>query len=95
MLVLLFPLAARLDAGVKKLFIMTFMACLKNISWVMLMAVTTVCVTALGVFVFWPLLLFGTGSVAYINSLILTKVVFPKYGWNEDGKEQKGLRVSL
>lgn len=78
-----FPLLARLDAGVKKLFFMAFMVSLKNFSWVFLMLVTTACMLAIGVFVFWPLLLFCAGGVAYIHSLILVKVIFPRYGWNE------------
>lgn len=80
---LLFPLAARLDAGAKKLFLMDFMVSLKNFSWIMLMVVTEVCILAVGVFVFWPLLFFAAGAIAYIHSLILAKVIFPKYGWNE------------
>lgn len=83
MLVLLFPLGARLDAGVRKLFFMTFMVCLKNFSWVLLMVVTAFCMIALGVFVFWPLLFFSAGGIAYIHSLILAKIIFPKYGWSE------------
>ena len=81
MFTMLFPLTARLDAGIKKIFFMTFMVSLKNFSWVMLMIVLTVCIIAIGVFVFWPVLLFSVGTIAYVNSLILTKVVFPRYGW--------------
>ncbi len=81
LLTLLFPLSARLDAGVGKLIFMTFMVCLKNFSWIMLMVVMTACMLAVGVFVFWPLLFFAAGGIAYIHSLILAKVVFPKYGW--------------
>lgn len=81
---MIFPLTARLDAGIKKIFFMTFMVSLKNFSWVMLMIVLTVCVIAIGVFVFWPVLLFSVGTIAYVNSLILTKVVFPRYGWQNE-----------
>lgn len=77
----IFPLAARLDVGVKKLFFMAFMVSLKNFSWVMLMIVLSACMIAIGVFVFWPVLLFSAGGIACINSYILTKVVFPRYGW--------------
>ncbi len=80
--VLVFPLEARLDTKVGNLFFMAFMVCIKNFSWVLLMAVTAVCVLAVGVFVFWPVLLLGAGTVAYVHSLILVWMVFPKYGWN-------------
>ncbi len=79
---LIFPLMARLDAGINRLFVMTFMAAVKNFSWLLLMVVSTLCILALGIFVFWPLLLFGAGSIAYIHSLILVYIVFPKYNWN-------------
>jgi len=82
--VLVFPLQARLDAAIGKLFFMTFMVSIKNFSWVMLMFVTVVCVLALGIFVFWPILLVGAGAAAYIHSLILVWIIFPKYGWNEE-----------
>lgn len=88
MAALLFPLAARLDAGGKKLFLLTFMVSIKNFSWVMLMLVTTVCVLAVGLFVFWPVLLVGAGAAAYAHCLILEWVIFPKYGWNEARTEQ-------
>lgn len=83
MFTMIFPLAARLDTGIKNMFFMTFMVSVKNFSWVMLMAVITLCISALGVFVFWPILLIGAGGAAYLHSLILTKIVFPKYSWNQ------------
>ncbi len=85
--VLVFPLEARLDTKLGNLFLMAFMVSLKNFSWVMLMAVALVCVLALGVFVFWPVLLVGAGAVAYLHSLILVWIVFPKYGWNVEDEE--------
>lgn len=83
MIILAFPLSARLDAGAGKLVFMAFMVCLKNFSWTMLMVVTAACMLAVGVFVFWPLLFFAAGGIAYLHSVILAKIVFPKYGWNE------------
>ncbi len=82
-LTMAFPLAARLEAGVKKLFFLSFMVSLKNFSWVMLMIVAAVCIIAVGVFVFWPVLLFSAGTIAFVNSLILEKVIFPRYGWEK------------
>lgn len=81
-LTLVFPLTARLEAGVGRLLGMTFMTAVKNFSWVLLMAVTALCVLAIGIFVFWPFLLFGAGAAAYLNSFILVHVIFPKYAWN-------------
>ncbi|HBA69613.1 MAG TPA: hypothetical protein DCZ40_09690 [Lachnospiraceae bacterium] len=84
--VLVFPLEARLDTKIGKLFFMAFMVSIKNFSWVMLMLVIVVCILAAGVFVFWPVLLVAAGTIAYLHSLILVWIVFPKYGWN--GKEE-------
>lgn len=81
-LTLVFPLAARLDTGAGGLLCMAFVTALKNFSWVMLMAVAAFCVIALGIFVFWPLLLFGAGAIAYIHAVILVYIIFPKYNWN-------------
>lgn len=81
---MLFPLSARLDAKIGKLFFLTFMVTIKHFSWVLLMVVTTVCIYALGLFVFWPILLISMGGAAFIHSKILIYMVFPKYGWNEE-----------
>lgn len=79
---LVFPLSARLDAGAGRLLGMTFVTAVRNFSWVMLMVVITLCTLAVGIFVFWPLLLLGAGLAAYLHSVILVHVIFPKYGWN-------------
>ena len=42
---------------------------------------------AVSIFVFWPILLITPGVAAYVNSIILTKFVFPKYGWNLKDEE--------
>lgn len=78
---MVFPLAARLEAGVGKLFFLAFMVSLKHFSWVFLMVTLTGCLLAAGIFVFWPLLLFFAGGAACINAQILVRAVFPKYGW--------------
>ncbi len=84
MAVLLFPLSARLDAGVKKQFFFAFMTALKDPGWTLFLLVITLCFLALGIFVFWPLLLFAAGGCAYLHSLVLSKIIFPKYNWNEE-----------
>jgi len=88
MLTLIFPLTARLETTVKNLFLMSFMVSIKNFSWVMLMVVTTVCVVAFSIFVFWPVLIIAAGLIAWIHSIILIKVIFPKYKWNEEDREK-------
>ena len=81
-LTMVFPLAARLDAGTGRLLCMAFMTAVKNFSWVLLMSVGTLCMAAAAIFVFWPLLFLAAGAVAYLHSLILVYIIFPKYGWN-------------
>lgn len=82
-LTMAFPLAARLDTGAGQIIFMAFMTAVKNFSWVLFMTVITLCVIALGVFVFWPVLLLGAGGIAYAHSVILENIIFPKYNWNE------------
>lgn len=79
----LFPLAARLDTGIGKMFFMAFMISLKNFAWVLFMLVSTLCIVAVGIYVMWPLLLISVGTIAWIHSKILVKIIFPKYNWTE------------
>ncbi len=85
--VMVFPLEARIQAGTGKIFFLAFMIGMKNFSWVLLMLVTAVCIAALGVFVFWPILFVAVGAIAYIHALILEWVIFPKYGFSEKKEE--------
>lgn len=85
--VMIFPLEARVQAGIGKMFFLAFMISFKNFSWVLLMLVTMVCIAALGVFVFWPILLVAAGTIAYMHALILEYVIFPKYGFSEKKEE--------
>lgn len=85
--VMIFPLQARLEAGMSKLLFLSFMVSVKNFSWVFFMLVIAGCIAALGIFVFWPILLVGAGTTAYIHALILEWIVFPKYGWSEAKEE--------
>lgn len=81
MLTMVFPLAARLDTGIKNLLFMTFMVTVKNFSWVLFMLVMTCCILAAGIFVFWPVLFLGAGGVAFLHAKILVTIIFPKYQW--------------
>lgn len=85
--VMVFPLEARVQAGTGKIFFLAFMIGMKNFSWVLLMLVTAVCIAALGVFVFWPILFVAVGTIAYIHAFILEWVIFPKYGFSEKKEE--------
>ena len=60
---------------------------MKNFSWVLLMLVTAVCIAALGVLVFWPILFVAVGAIAYIHAFILEWVIFPQYGFSEKKEE--------
>lgn len=84
LLTVIFALTARLSTSIGNLFMMSFMVCIKHFSWVFLMAVTTICILAIGVLVFWPLLLFAPGAIAWIHAKILQFIIFPKYNWNRD-----------
>ncbi|MBO5372982.1 MAG: YesL family protein [Lachnospiraceae bacterium] len=82
MLMVLFALAARLATGIGNMFMMTFMVCLKNFSWVFFMAVMLVCILALGIFVFWPILALAVGGIAFLQAKVYRHIIFPKYNWN-------------
>lgn len=85
--VMILPLQSRLEAGMSKLLFLSFMVSVKNFSWVLFMLVIAGCIVAMGIFVFWPILFVGAGTIAYIHALILEWVVFPKYGWSEAKEE--------
>lgn len=78
----IFALTARLKTSVGNLFMMSFMVCVKHFSWVLLMAVTLASIIAISLFVFWPALFVAPGAVAFVHSIILIKMIFPKYNWN-------------
>lgn len=82
MLTAVFPLMARLHAGAGRLLAMSFMVMAKNFAWLLFMTVFTVCVAAVSIFLFWPLLLFAAGAVAYVHGMIWEHLIFPKYNWN-------------
>lgn len=85
--VMIFPLEARIQASVGKICFLAFMISIKNFSWVLLMLVLTICVIAVGVFVFWPVLLVAPGIIAYAHAFILEWIIFPKYGFSENKED--------
>lgn len=77
-LMYLFPLIARCRNDLKHLLVMAFVTAVKNPGWTLLMAVSAICIFALGVFVMAPLLILGVGLTAYIQAKILN-FVFKQY----------------
>lgn len=69
-----FPLLARCETSVKNLFVMAFVMSVKNFGWTILMMTVSICIAALSVFVFAPLLIVSAGLAAYINSKILNGI---------------------
>ena len=70
----LFPLVARCKTDWKHLLVMAFMMAMKNLGWTVLMLVTTLCMLAIGVFRFAPLLALAIGAIAYIHAKIINLV---------------------
>lgn len=64
----IFAVLARFDNSVKNLFALSFLLSMKNFGWTLLMITITVCILAVGVFVFAGLLLAGAGLAALQDS---------------------------
>ena len=77
-LLYLFPLLARCEVTVKRLFLMAFVMSVKNFGWTLLMATIVVCLAALALFVCGPLLILAVGGIGYIHGKILN-MVFRQY----------------
>lgn len=74
----IFAVLARFDNSVKNLFALAFLLAVKNFGWTLLMITITVCIAAVGVFVFAGLLVAGVGLAALLDSWIL-RPVFERY----------------
>lgn len=66
-----FPLLARCETNIKRIFAMAFIISIKNLGWTLLMMTTTVCILAIGIFICAPFLLLSIGLIAYIHGKIL------------------------
>ena len=64
----IFAVLARFDNSVKNLFALAFLLAMKNFGWTLLMITVTVCILAIGIFVFAGLLIAGAGAAALIDS---------------------------
>lgn len=70
----LFPVMTWLDAGISRYFKAAFYLSLRYFGWTVLILVTGICLLALGVFVFWGLLLIVVGLTAYLQSLVFHQI---------------------
>ena len=73
-----FPILARCQVTIKKLFLMAFVMSVKNFGWTLLMVTTTVCLLAVGIFVCAPFLILAVGLMGYLHGKILN-IVFEQY----------------
>lgn len=73
-----FPLLARCQAGIRKIFLMAFMIAVKNFGWTVLMITIMLCLLAIGVFICAPFLFLAVGMCAYLQGKILY-IVFKQY----------------
>lgn len=74
----IFAVLARFDNSVKNLFALSFLLSMKNFGWTLLMITLTVCILAVGLFVFAGLLLAGAGLAALLDSWVLGHI-FDQY----------------
>ncbi len=74
----IFAVLARFDNSVKNLFALAFLLAMKNFGWTLLIITITVCVLAIGIFVFAGLLIAGAGLIALVDSWILGHI-FDQY----------------
>lgn len=76
---MLFPLVARCDNTISALFKMGIAMALRNVMPVLAALMVTVAFFAVGVFVFWPVLLVAPGLASYCNAFLFNRI-FDKYG---------------
>lgn len=80
-LAFIFPLLARAENNTKTLLRICFVMSIRNFLPVFSTILVTVAFFAIGIFVFWPLLLIAPGFSAYLNSYIFNRI-FEKYHMN-------------
>ena len=76
--VYVFPILARCEVTLKRLFFMAFVIAIKNFGWTLLMLTIIGCLAALGLFVSAPILLLAPGIGVYLHSKILY-IIFKQY----------------
>lgn len=70
----IFAVLARFDNTVRNLFALSFLISVKNFGWTLLMITVTVCILAVGIFAFAPLLAAGAGIIALADAWILNHI---------------------
>lgn len=76
----LFPVMARICQSPLGYVRVSFYLAVRYFGWTVLCLVIPVCVCAVGVFGFWPLLLLCVGLSAYLQSLVFRQI-FRQQGW--------------
>lgn len=77
----IFPLIARCDNTVKATLSMCFVMSIRNFLPVLSTVLVSAGLFALGIFVFWPILVIAPGLSAYINSYVFNRIL-AKYNMN-------------
>lgn len=81
-----FPMLSHYDNDTKSLLILGVSYTFKNLVPVFSYTLLTIGIFALGIFVFWPILLIAPGLSAYISAFILNRI-FTKYDRNADSSQ--------
>lgn len=76
----LFPVIARINQSPLGYVKASFYLAVKYFGWTVLCLVIAVCIAAIGIFGFWPLLLLSIGLTAYLQSLVFRQI-FRQQGW--------------
>lgn len=82
----LFPIVAKTRNTLSGYVKVTFYLCIRYFSWTILLVVIPLCIVAVGIWGFWPLLLFSIGLAAYLQSLIFTQI-FKQQNWEMNDEE--------
>ena len=75
-----FPVMARIEQSPLGYIRAAFFLAIRYFGWTVLGLVIFLCIVAVGVFGFWPLLLLSVGLTAYLQSLIFRQI-FRQQGW--------------
>ena len=75
-----FPVVARISQSPVGYIKVAFFLAIRYFGWTVFGLVIFLCIAAVGVFGFWPLLLMSVGLTAYLQSLIFRQI-FKQQGW--------------
>lgn len=81
-----FPVMARINQSLMGYIKAAFFLAVRYFGWTVLGLVIFLCIAAVGVFGFWPLLLVSVGLTAYLQSLIFRQI-FRQQGWEVQQEE--------